>query len=365
MIPRVRARHVHLSRRRLLIVLAAAGVAACAGDEGGDAPTRTSEDGPPPSPARGPDPVDERDAGAGEDAEAEDERPPPAGDDRPEPYEPLPDDVYPNAKRTGGRMAQTLATYEADEPLEHLVERAAVPTHPRFDAAAAAEAAAAVHHPEARSTGEVIYAQLGGLMPQNEATSASIIVVVRQRLVQPDGSESAPVRAMDIRLRLHNGQWAVDQLGDMGGQPVARPAELSAPAQAVVDHPRIQLPDSARWDIYRGDIDGRLLATMAELADQAPYAVTCLKSGHAVNVFGTERPSNHSSGRAVDIWQVEGTAVVSQQPDPGTAAHALAQTVFDRGAVSELGSPWAFDGAGGRSFQNDVHRDHLHVAFHA
>ena len=29
--------------------------------------------------------------------------------------------------------------------------------------------------------------------------------------------------------------------------------------------------------------------------------------------------------------------------------------------VSEVGSPWALDGYGGRSFTDDVHLDHVHI----
>ncbi|HZW45071.1 MAG TPA: hypothetical protein VFF32_11890 [Dermatophilaceae bacterium] len=40
----------------------------------------------------------------------------------------------------------------------------------------------------------------------------------------------------------------------------------------------------------------------------------------------------------------------------------LSRWLFDHG-LPELGSPWAFDGYGGRSFTNVVHTDHLHLGF--
>lgn len=359
MIAPVRAEDLRLTRRRLFTVLAAAGVSACAPDTGESAETEPQEE---QRRAASPTPAGKKPSGRA-DRETEDNAA--AAEEEPEPYEPLPGDVYRDAKRTGGRMAQALATYEAGEDLPVIVERAAAPTHPGFSVATATEAARPVHDPQAGSSGEVIYAQLGGLTPSGAVTSCSILVVVRQRLSRSDGTKAVLRRTMDVRLELRDGQWAVEQLGGAGGSPAPRPDQLSAPARAVVDHPRIDLSDSARWDIYRGQVDGRLLTTMAELAEQAPYAVTCLKSGHSEHVFGTQRESNHASGRAVDIWQVDGTAVVSQQPATDTPAHALARTVFDRGIVPELGSPWSFDGPGGRSFENDVHRDHLHVAFYA
>lgn len=371
MISAVRAEDIRLSRRRLFTVAAAVGLSACAREADapeGDAPEEadTSASSPPAGKTPG-SPANEAAESETDQSEAA-QQPPESqqgqGHNEPvEPYEPLPDDVYPNAKRTAGRMAQDLATFHADEDLEHVVARAAAPAHPRFDPAAAVQAAGPVHHPGASSTGEVVYAQVGGLSPSSSATRCSILVVVLQRLARPDGADVAHRRSMDVRLRLLDGEWAVERLGDAGGEPVPRPARLSPPARAVVDNPRIDLPDSAVWDIYRSGIDHRLLTTMAALAEQAPYAVTCLRSGHAVHVFGTQRRSNHADGRAVDIWQVDGVAVVSQQPATDTAAHALARRIYDAGDVPELGAPWAFDGPGGRSFENDVHRDHLHVAF--
>jgi hypothetical protein len=57
--------------------------------------------------------------------------------------------------------------------------------------------------------------------------------------------------------------------------------------------------------------------------------------------------------------------VVTQQPEEGTPAFDFARAAFDGGVVPELGAPWAFDPPGGRSFENDVHRDHVHIAFYA
>jgi hypothetical protein len=43
----------------------------------------------------------------------------------------------------------------------------------------------------------------------------------------------------------------------------------------------------------------------------------------------------------------------------------LARQVFDQRRISNLGAPWAFDGAGGRSFTDPVHHDHLHLGVSA
>lgn len=345
-----------MTRRRLLGLLPAAAVAACAPEPGDTArrspppTTVTSSPSSSPSPSTSPPP---------EPADEPTPQPPAA-----EPYEPLPGDVYADAKRVGGRFVQALTTYEAGAGLDDVAVRAAEPARPGLDPTTLAPAARPLHHPGVASTGEVVYVQLGGLHPASAPTTASTMVVVLQRVVTADG-EQAQTRTVDARVRLVDGRWVVDGLGDVGGIAVQRPADLSAAARTVLDDERIDLPDSARWDIHRGDIDPRLLSTMATMADRFPYSVTCLKSGHPRNVFGTDRRSNHTAGRGVDVWAVDDVPVVEQQPQVDTPAHTLTRALFEAGMVPELGAPWAFDGRGGRSFQNDVHRDHLHVAFYA
>ncbi len=141
-------------------------------------------------------------------------------------------------------------------------------------------------------------------------------------------------------------------------------------AKQVLQDTRIELPDTARWDILRGDIDERLLRTMLDLAAVAPYAVAVLKTGHPKNVFATGRISGHTLGRGVDIWRVAGQPVVLQQPSKSSDAHAFTKAALDKLGVPELGSPWDLDGPPEPgelkpSFTDAVHADHIHVAFKA
>lgn len=344
-----------MSRRRLLAALTGGVlVSACTREDPRGAarpsPTPTAVATAPPtrSPSPEPEPTEE----------------PPAEPAPPAPYEPLADDVYTNAKRVGGRVAQGLVTYEAGEALGDVLARAAEPRRSDLDPATLASAVAPVHHGDAASTGEVVYVQLGGLHPAGTPVTASTMVVVRQQLTTPGGAQGH-TRTIDVRVRLVDGEWVLDTLGDAGGEPVERPLDVAPATAAVLDDERIDLPDSARWDIHRGEIDERLLAAMARAADHFPYSVCSLRSGHPRRVFGTDRTSNHTHGRAVDVWAVDGVPVVHQQPQTDSPAHAVARAIYDEGVVPELGAPWAFDGPGGRSFQNDVHRDHLHLAFYA
>ena len=269
-------------------------------------------------------------------------------------YQPARGEVLAEAKRVAGRAVQQLATYQPGTAHRSVAARLLASGG---DPAALLEAAAPMLVPEAVSVGEVVYAQLGGLTP----SAAAVMVIVRQALRQAGGETTVTARTLDVRLRRAGGRWVLDKLVSAGGRPVARPAELPAVARAVLDDPRIQLPDSARWDIHRGAVDPRLLQAMRAMADRHPYVVSVLISGHPRNVFGTSRRSNHNAGRAVDVYAVGGRLVVHQR-GRGSAAYRLARWL-DRDGISELGSPWAFGDGGARSFTNTVHRDHIHLGF--
>lgn len=85
-----------------------------------------------------------------------------------------------------------------------------------------------------------------------------------------------------------------------------------------------------------------------------------LATGHPWEVFGTDRPSTHTEGRAVDLYRVGDELVASGRFD-GSPTHRLSREQHD-GGLPSLGSPWAFDGHGGRSFTDALHQDHLHIS---
>ena len=366
-----------LSRRRMLGLLLGVGVGAGAAAAGVAALTE-----PPATPvAAGP--VRVREAGAP--ASASPSRPEPreaatpSGSEQPENggqgepeaeigpalYEPGPEEtVIPNAKRLAARAVQMLTTYAPGETPEEIAARAVDPaltaanSPSMMTAAGLAVAGAPLFVPGVRSVGEIVYPQLGGHQPKQVASS--IMVVVRQVLIGEDDSETPVVRTVDVRLRVQDGSWALQALPSTGGQPVARPDDLSADAQAVLDDERIGLPDSARWDIHARRVDERLLSLMRRIGERHVYRVGALQSGHPVEVFGTAKTSMHTRGLAVDVWQVGGVPVAAQAGDTSSEAYELAQWLYTDG-VGKLGSPWALDGFGGRSFTDDVHHDHLHV----
>ncbi len=280
------------------------------------------------------------------------------------PYEAVPGEVYPNAKLLAAAVVQSLTTYGDGDAVVDVVTRSLVDPIPGFDVAGIASTVTPLIVPGATSVGRVVYPQLGGLAPAEAPQTCSVMVVTEQRITQGT-LERVVTRCIDVRLVIAGGQWRLDRVDSIGGEELARPEDLPPEAAAVLDDDRIELPDSARWDIYAGIIDQRLLLAMLDMAERQPFAVTSLRNGHPANVFGTDRQSNHTAGRGVDVWRIGPEAVVSQRPDESTPAWQVNHDLFLAGEVPELGGPWAFDGFGGRSFTNEVHLDHLHVAFYS
>ncbi|WP_420437235.1 hypothetical protein [Candidatus Poriferisocius sp.] len=271
-------------------------------------------------------------------------------------FELSPNEVQADAKRLGAEVAYQITNYGPDSSV---IELTAGMTADPARADALAREAATVHNPGMWSRGTIEYAQLGGHLDDR----ISIMVVVHQELGGEGtaDAERAETRTMDVRLvRGASGAWEFEELASAGGQPVARPADLSPLAASVVDDSRIDLPDTAVWDIYSGYTDQALLEAMLDIAERTPYSVIVLKTGHPHNVFGTDRLSNHTVGRAVDIHEVDSELVIDSH-DVTSSIYALAEWLVSRDDVREFGSPWLFDDAVAHSFTNEVHHDHLHV----
>jgi hypothetical protein len=208
--------------------------------------------------------------------------PPPA----PAAYAPDANEVHPEAKRVAAGVAHTLTNYGPETEFASAVAKV---TSDSERQAVLTEAAQLLSSAGEWSRGRIVYPQLGGITPSR----ASVMVVVEQRTGTADQVDQTVTRTMDIRPRRVGRDWVFDEVASVGGTPIDRPADLPALAAAVVDNPRISLPDSARWDICRGKISTALLRLMTALADRTPYAVVMLSSGHPYHVFGT-RPAEQS-----------------------------------------------------------------------
>lgn len=278
--------------------------------------------------------------------------PPPKTLDPPEPYTPIGGEPVPEVKQLAADVLQAIGTYKVGEgTLELANARIAGRAAPGV-----AEAVSALLVSTAASAVDIIYPQLSGLT-QNEA---GIMLVFRQRLLE-NGDERSMSRTADLRFRRSANGWILSEAVPLAPQPPAAPV-LSAAARSVLDNDRIRLPETARWDVEAGTVDERLLNILLDIAGEHTVDVTVFATGHPRNVFGSRAVSNHTVGRAVDIWAVDDVEVISQR-DPAGPLRALAATFLTKG-VTELGTPWDLDGpAAGRSFTNTVHEDHLHVGF--
>lgn len=263
-----------------------------------------------------------------------------------------PGESEPDAKQLAADIAYDLTTY--DEFADVMVRFEDLTAVSGVDALY--EAAAPLTHEGQWSRGEVIYPQLGGLTDEK----ASVMVVTRQTVGTGPDSDYTVVRTIDIRLVRGATGWEFDELASAGG--VFDSIETLRLAHAVADDPRIDLPDSARIDIRAGEISPVLLQFMTDLADQTPYAATVLMTGHPYHVFETDRVSHHTTGRAIDIYRIDGLNVIDDR-DEGSATRELVEWILSDSNVHQVGSPWDLDGPDDpRSFRDVVHDDHIHVA---
>lgn len=197
----------------------------------------------------------------------------------------------------------------------------------------------------------VTYPQYGGLL----ANSASVMVVCEQ--FRPG---NAPQRSItvDARLVRRNGAWTVTDLLLSAAPPPA--PQLSDVARQALARDRIVLPATARQDVESGLVDDLVLTMLLELSQRWRLDVLVFSTGHPFNVFGTDRQSNHTRGRAVDVWAIDGIPVIDQDRAPWRAAMEAAAAV----GATEIGGPQDIDRVRGRPyFADPVHQDHLHIGF--
>lgn len=154
-----------------------------------------------------------------------------------------------------------------------------------------------------QATLQVLYPQTTGISTDR----AGVIALVRQVLLAPDGTSVERELVLDVRLRPGPGAtWVVSQI--VPTSPLPPGGVLTPTAAKVLQHPGVVLPGPARADIETGRIDDGILTVLAGLGEQFVIGVHEIYDGHPVHVFGTDKPSRHSQGRAVDVVSVDGTA---------------------------------------------------------
>lgn len=307
--------------------------------------TAASEPAAPPPPAPTPAPVPPAPASA------------PVSAPRPEPSPPhvsafraSPGDVAGHVKETAARFVAEVGTWRPsapDDPAGRVVAAG-------YPADLARVAGPLLDTPADAASTTVVYAQYGGL---TEA-SASVMVLACQQLRGEVGEDVREV-LLDVRLRRTVDGWQVTPRVDPPRPPVApaRPGGPTALGRAVLDNPRIRIPEPGTADILQRRVGDPILAVLDELGRTHDLDVHVLVTGHPGTVFPTTRVSNHAVGRAVDVRALDGRLVVAIPRDDPLLAAVLAAA--GRAGATEVGGPVRPPGGG--FFTDDVHRDHLHL----
>lgn len=207
---------------------------------------------------------------------------------------------------------------------------------PDIKAVAVEHIAAQLNRPDL----QVYDAQYGGLLD----TSASVLVVTS-------------VATYDVRLVQASPRWTVTQVNP--SQPGAPVSTLTAAATALLASSRVSLPPAAQADVRSGQVHDSVLNVLLELSQEHELTVSVVRSGHPIDVFGTTRPSDHPRGRAVDVWRIDGNAVVN----PATPT-ALVDNLMRRAAALgsyNVGGPRQLSGS--QFFSDRTHHDHVHMGF--
>jgi hypothetical protein len=133
----------------------------------------------------------------------------------------------------------------------------------------------------------------------------------------------------------------------------------------VLNDNRIQIYICGRSDIQAGRIDRRVLAVLEFLADSGlDPTVTSLECGHSV-LTASGNISEHASGNAVDIAQINGTPILGHQ-GPGSVTEITVRRLLTlQGAMKphQIISLESFAGAD-NVLPLASHYNHIHIGFH-
>jgi hypothetical protein len=131
----------------------------------------------------------------------------------------------------------------------------------------------------------------------------------------------------------------------------------------VLSDPRIKIYDAGRKDIETGQIDRRVLATLEFLADSGLNpTVSCLKSGHSF-LTASGNVSEHSSGDAVDISEINGVPILGHQGKGSITETTVRKLMTLQGTMQPHQIISLMD-LGKNTLALPDHYNHIHVGFH-
>jgi len=130
----------------------------------------------------------------------------------------------------------------------------------------------------------------------------------------------------------------------------------------VLSDKRIKLYACGRRDVRAGQVDRRVLATLAYLAEARLHpTVSSLKCGHSIYTR-SGNISHHSSGNAVDISALNGVPILGHQGAGDVTERAVRRLLLLQGTLGPDQIISLLD-LGGRTFAMGDHHDHIHVGF--
>jgi hypothetical protein len=261
-------------------------------------------------------------------------------------------DVQPQVKLQAVRVVEAIGTWATQHAGKHAAaQRVAALGHPGN----LVDQGSPLLGPGKQAVVQVIDAQYGGIL----ASSASVLVALRQFLVGLDDHLVTGGTTVDVRLRNHRGRWLVMAL---------RPAHPGAPlrtlpplARRVLESPQITLPPASVADVRSGRVHDSTFTALLALAQDYSIDVSVLRSGHPTFVFGTTRRSDHPRGRAFDTWRINGHAVVDPQTPKALVTGYMRAAA--RAGSYNVGGPYTLAGRGKQFFTDPTHHDHIHAGF--
>ena len=130
----------------------------------------------------------------------------------------------------------------------------------------------------------------------------------------------------------------------------------------VLADERIEIYEDGRSDIQSGQIDRRVLASLAYLAESGLRpTVTSLKSGHSY-LTASGNVSHHSSGNATDVAAINGVPILGHQEPGGVTDQAVRRLMRLQGTMrpSQIISLLDY---GQNTVAMGDHADHIHIGF--
>jgi hypothetical protein len=134
--------------------------------------------------------------------------------------------------------------------------------------------------------------------------------------------------------------------------------------QRVLADKGLSIYPCGRQDIETGQIDRRVLAVLEYLRSKGfTLTITALKCGHSY-LTSSGNVSEHSTGDAVDIAEINGVPVTGHQ-GPGTLVDELIKDVLQLQGVMHPHQVISLEDLPGEtSFALPDHYDHVHIGYH-